>query len=59
MVLMRCDEHINIDGPTAALFSVYNADYATWRSNIEGALRVFLFEKVFRVLEIEEEGELN
>ncbi|XP_039994621.1 serum response factor b isoform X5 [Xiphias gladius] len=40
-----------------ATFSVHNADYATRRSNAEGALRVFLFEKVLGVLEIEEEGE--
>lgn len=31
----------------------------TWRSNMEVALRAFLFEKVLRVLEIEEEGEAN
>lgn len=41
------------------VFSVHNADYVTWRMDIEGALRVFLFEKVLRVLEIEEEGEPN
>lgn len=45
--------------PTLALYSLHSADYVTWRSDIEGALRVFLFEKVLRVLEIEEEGEPN
>lgn len=42
---------------TFALFSAYSADYVTWRSDNKSALRVFLFEKVLGVLEIEEEGE--
>lgn len=50
---------MGMNGPTLALFLVHNADYMTWRSDIESALRIFLFEKVFRVLEIEEEGEPN
>lgn len=45
--------------PTIAIFLAHRADYVTWRIDIEGALRGFLFEKVLGVLIIEEEGEPN
>lgn len=38
----------------SALFLVYEADLVTQRRDTCSALRVFLFEKVLRVLEIEE-----